>query len=156
MEDDVFRRFRWVIPGRLARSSAPYYNGRDEDQNMDQVAVDFLISRGINNIISLNSRPLSKAELDLLKIHGITYTHEAVEDFGTPTLAQLQTVNSNFASDRTTLVYCGYGQGRTGTAITALQLYTGRPLVENDFRAIGVETPGQIQALNELKDSLEK
>jgi hypothetical protein len=151
----VFRSFRWVITGRLARSSAPHYSGRDEDQNMDQEAVDFLVSEGITNIISFNAHPLSQEEMDRLNAQRITYHHICLPDFAAPTLNQLEMLQSYYTAGGPTLIYCGFGQGRTGTAISALQLYDGRRLVDIDYKANGVETSEQIKALDDLKDMLE-
>jgi protein tyrosine phosphatase len=155
-ETAVFRRFRWVIPGRLARSSAPHYNGHDEDQNMDQEAVDFLVGQEITNVISFNGYPLSREEIDRLKSRGISYHHIALPDYTAPTLAQLETLRSCYTAGGPTLIYCGFGQGRTGTAISALQLYDGRSMVETDYKDNGVETPDQIKVLNDLKNKLEQ
>jgi hypothetical protein len=155
-ETAVFRRFRWVTPGQLARSSAPHYNGNDEDQNMDQEAVDFLVSQGIKNVISFNGCPLSAEEMDRLSGQGITYHHIALPDYTAPTLDQLDLLRTYYLYGGTTLIYCGYGQGRTGTGVSALQLYDGRSMSEMDFRQNGVETEDQIKVLNDLKNKLEQ
>jgi len=42
LKNKVFRRFEWVIPGRLARSSAPYYDGEDSDEAINETSVEFL------------------------------------------------------------------------------------------------------------------
>ena len=153
VDESVWKRFKWVIPGQLARSSSPNYMSTDADQRMTPEAVSFLHANGITNIISLNKYPLSKKEQDLLSPL-ITYTHIPVPDFTAPTLDQLQLANSRFIG--TTLVYCGYGHGRTGTIISALQLYSGHALTLNDYRANHVETNTQMDVLNQLKWSLER
>ncbi|CUS15711.1 unnamed protein product [Tuber aestivum] len=55
-----------------------------------------------------------------------------------------------------TIVYCGYGDGRTGMAISAIQLFEGRALGELDFRANGVQCGGQIEALNALREGIHR
>ncbi|KAF8535037.1 hypothetical protein BDD12DRAFT_894324 [Trichophaea hybrida] len=84
LDEPVFSRFEWVIPERLARSSAPHYVCGDEDQSMDMEAVNFLVRNGITNLISVNTQPLSMRELLLLSCHEITYTHIAVADYHSP------------------------------------------------------------------------
>jgi protein-tyrosine phosphatase len=155
LEGLVFKRFEWVIPGRLARSSAPHYESHDEDQNMDTVAVDFLTRHGITNVINLNSCPLSWTEFSALLSNGITYTHISIEDFHAPTLSDFDSLNSSFTDSGTTLVCGGFGHGRIGTVISALQLYSGRRLCRSDFKANYVQTEEQFDALDKLKDKLE-
>jgi len=156
LEEPVFRRFEWVIPGRLARSSAPHYVSHDEDQNMNSAAISFLVSHGITNVISLNSYPLSLMELGLLLTNRISYTHVCVQDYHAPTLTDFDTISRSFTSSGTTLVCCGFGHGRTGTAISALQLFTGHRLRHTDFKVNYVQTELQFDALDTLKDSLER
>jgi protein-tyrosine phosphatase len=156
LEDPVFRRFKWVIPGRLARSSTPHFDSNDEDQNMNTEAVEFLSRHGITNVINLNTCPLSWTELAALYSKGITYTHIAIQDFQAPTLEEFDTINSNFTAALTTLVCGGFGHGRVGTAISALQLYTGRRLRRTDFKGNYVQTEVQFNELDQLKHKLER
>jgi hypothetical protein len=156
LDEPVFSRFEWVIHDRFARSSAPHYVTSDEDQTMDMEAVNFLVRYSITNIISLNTQPLSKRELLLLSCHEITYTHIAVADYHSPTPDEFDAINSSFKNSDTTLVYSGYGHGRTGTAVSALQLYSGRRLCHADFKANFVATEAQFDALKDLKEKLER
>jgi len=150
----AFRRFEWVIPGQLARSSAPYYNNQDSDQHMDSSAVRFLVDHGIQNIISLNSEKLSAEEQNRLRVVEITYNHIGVVDFTAPTREQFDLIHECAPGGRVTLVYCGYGHGRTGSAISALQLYYGRRMREIDFRENRVEDRTQYTALQALQRRL--
>lgn len=115
LDDPVFRRFRWVVPRRLARSSAPHYT--DESQNMSDDAIQYLVDHGITNVTSLNQVPLTNDVIERLRERGITYLHLPVEDFTAPTIDQLCKAHASYVSAQTTLVYCGYGHGRTGTVI---------------------------------------
>lgn len=143
-----FRRLQWVIPGRLARSSAPYYDSRDSDQKVDEAAISFLAGHGIEFLISLNSVPLSASDVEWLACEGIDYKHVPVQDFHAPTPAQLQQVCAVFdKANRATLVFSGYGQGRAGTAISAVQIHLGRELSESDMRGNLVKTQEQMEAL---------
>ncbi|KAI0248926.1 hypothetical protein BJV78DRAFT_737788 [Lactifluus subvellereus] len=136
-----FRRFEWVITesGWLARASAPNYDDTatadpDSTQNMDDNAVQFLVANGNN----------------------ISYTHLSVVDFQAPTLDDLDQAQQAYTSHISgrTLVYCGYGHGRTGTVITALQLYMGRDRTHADYYANHVEDPSQFAVLDQLRTNL--
>ncbi|RPA94556.1 hypothetical protein L873DRAFT_1814061 [Choiromyces venosus 120613-1] len=146
----VVRRFEWVVPERLARSSAPYYDSEDSDQSMNETSIYFLIGHGINRIISLNEIPLSSREKQKLKAEGISYTHVKVPDFAAPTQSQFDQIRDAYAKGGVTLIYCGYGDGRTGTAISALQIFQGRKLSHKDYRDQGVQSPSQLTALDAL------
>jgi len=124
---------------------------------MDEAAVHFLLQQGITHVISLNSEPLSPEELELLRKNGIHYTHVPVTDHTSPTLDQLKQIWTAYAAHRgeKTLVHCGYGEGRTGTAISAIQLNMGYDLKDGDYRANGVEYLTQIDTLDELKHELQ-
>lgn len=89
---EIFHRFQWVIPGQLARFSAPHYHGRDSIQNMDQAAVDELTRLGINTIVSMNSVPLSANQQALVATANIKYNHILVGGLQPPTLAQLTSI----------------------------------------------------------------
>ncbi|RPA94553.1 hypothetical protein L873DRAFT_1746802 [Choiromyces venosus 120613-1] len=148
--ESVVRRFEWVVPKRLARSSAPYYDSEDSDQSMNETSIDFLMGHGINRIISLNEIPLSSREKQKLKAAGISYTHVKVPDFAAPTQSQFDEIHDAYAKGGVTLIYCGYGDGRTGMAISALQIFQGRKLSHQDYRDHGVQSPSQLMALDAL------
>ncbi|RPA94551.1 hypothetical protein L873DRAFT_1814053 [Choiromyces venosus 120613-1] len=150
LEESVVRRFEWVVPQRLARSSAPYYDSEDSDQSMNETSIEFLMKRGINRIISLNEIPLSSREKGKLKARGISYTHVKVPDFAAPTQSQFDQIRDAYAKGGVTLIYCGYGDGRTGMAISALQIFQGRKLSHKDYRDHGVQSPSQLTALDAL------
>ena len=152
--NSVFRRFEWVIPGRLARSSAPYYNGEDADENINETSIEFLINYGIKNIISLNSVELSPRQKGWLRAAEISYSHIMAVECTPVTQEQFDQIWSAYDKSGATIVYCGYGDGRTGMAISAIQLFQGRALDDNDYRENGVQCPGQIAALNVLRDRI--
>ncbi|KAI0248924.1 hypothetical protein BJV78DRAFT_1284371 [Lactifluus subvellereus] len=158
-----FRRFEWVITesGWLARASAPNYDDTatadpDSTQNMDDNAVQFLVANGITNVISMNTYELSATEKQRLTDNNISYTHLSVVDFQAPTLDDLDQAQQAYTSHISgrTLVYCGYGHGRTGTVITALQLYMGRDRTHADYYANHVEDPSQFAVLDQLRTNL--
>jgi len=150
----VFRRFEWVIPGRLARSSAPYYNGEDADEAINETSIEFLHNYGIKNIISLNSVELSPRQRGWLRAAKISYSHIKAVECTAVTQEQFDQTWNAYKEAGVTIVYCGYGDGRTGMAISAIQLFQGRALDDNDFRANGVQCTSQLAALNALSDRI--
>ena len=143
---------------RLFRSSAPHYDGEDEIQTVTESDAQFLQTKGINGIISLNEFSYDSSSLALLKKYKIDYLHRPVIDFGSPTQADFAAANTFFLAHTVTLIHCGYGHGRTGTGVTALQLYAtkGANPPESDWSSVNhVEKETQIQALRQLKQSLQ-
>ncbi|PHH66662.1 hypothetical protein CDD81_6499 [Ophiocordyceps australis] len=162
-----FQRFKWVTkhlsPGdRLARSSAPHYSCDDSDQQLTDSSIEFLKQNGINHIISLNSQANDPAIESMLTAHGITYTPLPVADFTSPTVEQLNDGYISFRADRSgaTLVWCGFGHGRTGVMVTALQMFrqseksSPTQLSRNDYTDNHVETDNQVTLLDRLQNSL--
>ncbi|PWW77337.1 hypothetical protein C7212DRAFT_292159 [Tuber magnatum] len=146
----VFRRFEWVVPNRLARSSAPYYDGEDSDESINETSIRFLVKRGIQNIISLNSVEISPRERGRLDAAKISYSHIQTQQCCAPTQGQFDQIWNAFDKAGVTIAYCGYGDGRTGMAISAIQLFQGRTLSDMEYRANGVQCTSQIEALNTL------
>jgi len=154
IKNPVFRRFEWVIPGHLARSSAPYYNGEDADEAINETSIEFLNNYGIKNIISLNSVELSPRQRDWLHDAKISYSHIKAVECTAISQEQFDQILLAYAKAEVTVVYCGYGGGRSGMAISAIQLFHGRTLKDNDYRANGVECPSQLAALKALSNRL--
>jgi len=154
IKNPVFRRFEWVIPGRLARSSAPYYNGEDVDENINETSIEFLHNHKIKNIISLNSVELPLRQRGWLRTAEISYSHVRAVGCTAVTQEQFDQIWNAYGVGGVTIVYCGYGDGRTGMAISAIQLFQGRALGGNDFRANGVQCSSQLAALNALSDRI--
>ena len=121
----AFARFQWVLGGTLARSAQPNYVGpKDADHTVRPFDVTFLQLNKIVCVISANSCDMNPKGRALLKAAGIDFYHAKVTDHAAPTPEQLQEVANRIEGYRTrkdnpgaTLVYCGYGQGRTGTYV---------------------------------------
>ena len=90
----------------------------------------------------------------MLKQKNIKYIHLKVEDFYPPTKKQLidgvKAIESN--KKGYTLVYCGYGQGRTGTMITAWEILTKQKSIDSAIKNSTAETSQQEAVLKELAD----
>ena len=147
---------------KLYRASAPNYdeNIGDKSQNLTQAAVNYLVSQGINSIISFNEYEYTAAEK--ARLGSIKYLHIKLGDFKPPTLQQFAQANTFFLSNTSTLVHCGYGHGRTGTGITGLQIYTEngknlQPLASSWTTPLvsggnNVETREQVSILSEQRN----
>lgn len=170
-DDAGFHRFRWVkdhMPkdDKLARSSAPHYSTADSDQKLTDDSIRFLKDNKIEHVISLNSQADSNDDLKTkLKNNDIAYTPLPVKDFHAPTSNELSKGNTEYRKHRNgTLVWCGYGHGRTGTMVTALQIYAEKDksspekLSHDDYKKNNVEqkhqgtSTGQFEVLDELQN----
>ena len=160
---DAWQRFEEVTKDlptgkRLYRSSAPHYDDEDEVQTVAESDEQFLQSKSITGVISLNQYPYDSNSLALLKKYKIDYLQRPVVDFNSPTQADFAAANTFFLAHTATLIHCGYGHGRTGTGVTALQLYAtkGANPRESEWVSVNhVEKDTQIQALRDLKKSLQ-
>ncbi|KAK8142352.1 hypothetical protein G3M48_008895 [Beauveria asiatica] len=106
-----------------------------------------------------NDETIKKA----LKDTGIAYTPLPVEDFHAATLYDFRRGWEAFTHHRgrsRTLVWCGYGHGRTSTMITALQMYAQHERgqlatwTRADYARNHVEDPTQEEALDALQQRL--
>ncbi len=155
--DQIFKQFEWVIPDKLARSSAPHYDIKvgDKSQNMDDNAIKFLEKCKIKNVISLNEFRLPETAIMKLDSKKIKYLHLKVKDYDAPKIGQLRDAHKSYNKAQTTLVYCGFGHGRTGTAIAAFKLYEGKRYTRDQYRKLfHVETKEQCDVLDELAKEL--
>jgi len=143
----------YLLPGRtIYRASCPNYGASRE---LTQKAVDWLKQNEVNSIISFNSVPYNQAELDRLNAAGISYRHYETEDWTSPSIKDLKEAAAFHESFPTavTLVHCGYGHGRTGTGVSAIQLYASDgvwPLEHQWMIDNKVEAIGQVESLREL------
>lgn len=116
-----FTNFQWVLEGVVARSSQPFYHGHDKKQTIGPVEAQFLKSNNIGCIISANHCVMSNVGKKMLSNAGIQFHHYQVMDYQPPSRFQLVSaanlIEATRAAGRATLVYCGYGQGRTGSFV---------------------------------------
>lgn len=162
-----FKRFEWVTshlaPGdKLARSSVPHYSCGDGDQALTDDSIQFLKKKGVVHVISMNSCAYSWAIASMLKANGIAYTPLPLEDYETSRIHHLNDGIQAFRAHRSgaTLIWCGYGHGRTGVMVSAIQIAreSEKPeptdLTLTDYRFNNIETSAQIALLNRLQTSL--
>ncbi|PHH90887.1 hypothetical protein CDD83_2348 [Cordyceps sp. RAO-2017] len=155
-----FKRFEQVTDflqsdDRLFRSSAPNYQKTDADQALDAESIGFLKEKGIGLVISLNGDAENKDIKTALEGAGIDYLPLPVKDYETPAGEVLDRGFDGFQRARAAgvLVWCGFGHGRTGSMVSALQIRTqaaltaGTELSMADFGRNNVETWSQKMSL---------
>ncbi|MGE8099448.1 protein-tyrosine phosphatase family protein [Pseudomonas fluorescens] len=145
---------------KVFRSSQPYYNDTDDTlQKFDTPAIALLKVYNIKGIISLNHNLIYETSAVALSKENITYHNLAIVDFSTPSAKELlqgcKAIDSVLDKGGNALVYCGFGQGRTGTMMTAYGIYKlpkGSPAskLEALIDASTAETDDQEKALREL------
>ncbi|WP_395344087.1 hypothetical protein PN836_004915 [Ningiella sp. W23] len=169
------RNFQWVQTRglRIARCAQPNYNrsvGKDENHTISHEQLQYIMRNGIKTVISLNRAilaPISKAHLN---VNHIEYFHFPKQDYTALDLNDHQMIDNIIQRRKDCgafLFYCGYGQGRTGTAIAGLatkylvchqQDYFSRMHFKQyiDFvsSAFGVETNAQVLELIKYAKSL--
>ena len=158
-----FTRFQWVLPGAVARSAQPNYGISDAPHTVTPFDVRFLQLNKVKCVISANHCDMDREGSKRLNAGGIDFLHAPVPDFTAPLPPILRVIANTIETTRTrkkdpgaTLVYCGYGQGRTGTYIAAwamIKYMAGRPEIKDMcthafLRAqFGVEKPEQSRAV---------
>lgn len=167
--------FRWENvskhpgPYTLHRSSSPNYDEDvgDSSQRVDDKGIAFLHKYKIGHVICLNSDELSSFKIGTELANAkprIEFTRVPVKDFHSPTLVDMENGYQAYLAKKTaTLVWCGYGHGRTGTMITALQYKIEKAkgktvdFKDADYKANYVEqyhggvSTGQYETLNKLQ-----
>ncbi len=163
-----FRNFQWVAVGKLARCAQPGYAGAvDTVQEITDTQLRYLKRNNIKNIISLNHCHMKAESVTLLRNNGIQFTHYLVADFTAVGLQRLGAIAGQIGGNGATLIYCGYGEGRTGTAVSA---WAVRHILERDRQffsdfnwlrlalflkfAFGTETIEQYQDIGDYIKSL--
>ncbi|MBW8354007.1 MULTISPECIES: fused DSP-PTPase phosphatase/NAD kinase-like protein [Pseudomonas] len=143
------------------RSSQPYYKGKDEIQDINDKVLDALKLKNVKTIVSLNHLPAKQSPEELRK-KGIEYLHLKLEDYAAPSVGQLKQgcdlIAATHKKKQGSLVYCGAGFGRTGTMMTAYQIYItpGCTLaqLQKYIDASTAETAAQEKALRDFHKSL--
>ncbi|PHH66881.1 hypothetical protein CDD81_5233 [Ophiocordyceps australis] len=163
-----FKHFEWISnihmapTDRLARSGAPHYECNDSDQELTDESIQFLKEKDIDNIISVNFEANSPAIKDKLRANGIQYTPLPVKDMASPSLEQIMQAYLAFrsATRGATLVWCGFGHGRSGVIVTAFEMLRAAELQlhhyfnDVDYRKRHIESARQIRTLEKLQDFL--
>ena len=151
-------RFQWVLEGKLARCAQPGgFTGSDRAHTVNRHDAYFLTSKNITRVISVNSRTMDQAGQTALTNAGIAFHHFPIPDYHAPTAWELWEVARLIETGRgATVIYCGFGAGRTGTFVAGWAKLRHKPttkglddatFLKNNF---GVEAACQTQVLNTL------
>jgi atypical dual specificity phosphatase len=134
--------FSWVIKDVLAGSGMP----------MTYSQYIWLVRNGIRTIVTIREVPLPSEWLTNISID---YFHLKVEDYGAPSLANMDaTVNfvkEQIDDGKPVMVHCAAGRGRTGTILAAYFLKNFNLTAERAIKKIRDLRPGSIQSLPQEK-----
>ncbi|WP_194791645.1 protein-tyrosine phosphatase family protein [Pseudomonas sp. UFMG81] len=127
----IFRNWVGERNGKVKvyRSSQPNYSGKDTAPVFSRGIMRWLTSANLNIklVISLNEFKLGGGGFAKFQLEKIKYLHVPVEDFGVCELKHLkeacELMDQALKAKNSVLVFCGYGQGRTGMMVTAHEIY---------------------------------
>ena len=134
--------FSWVIEDGLAGSGMP----------MTYSQLIWLIRNGIKTIVTIREVSLPSK---WLANKAIDYFHLKVEDYGAPSLSEMDTtvnyVKEHINDGKPVMVHCAAGRGRTGTILAAYFLKNFNLTAEQAIKKIRDLRPGSIQSLAQEK-----
>jgi atypical dual specificity phosphatase len=112
------RFFSWLYPGRLAGMSTPRH----------EADIDTLAEMGFTHILTLTAEsPLDETWFT----HRVTHIYLPIENYGAPTLQEMDMLYTRFTCGGTWLVHCGGGVGRAGTVLACLLAMFGDEVRED-------------------------
>ena len=137
--------FFWVIRGELAGSERPTH----------KYDLELLIAQGIKTIVSLTEDPL---DLDLVESFNINTHHFPIKDLTAPNLIQINSfiklVKKELENNKSVLVHCLGGVGRTGTMLACYLVNLGY-MPKDAIRRVRQIQPGSIHLRSQVLSILE-
>jgi atypical dual specificity phosphatase len=132
--------FSWVIEGKLAGCGLPV----TEDE------FKWVVDKGIKSIVTVREVPLPSEWFDA----GDTdYMHLRIEDFGAPTMEELDEVvdfiDKKIRTGKPVLVHCAAGKGRTGAVLAAYMVKKQNLTAKQAIEKIRIMRPGSVQSITQ-------
>lgn len=132
--------FSWVIDGKLAGCGLPV----TEDE------FEWLVDQGIRSIVTVREVALPSDWIDGVDID---YLHLTVEDFGAPTIEELDQaigfIDQQISSGRPVVVHCAAGKGRTGAVLAACLVKRQNLTAERAIEKLRSMRPGSVQSVSQ-------
>ena len=130
--------FSWVIEDKLAGSGLP----------VTENEFKWVVDKGIKSIVTVREVPLPSEWFDG---GDIDYLHLRVEDFGAPTVEEMDEVvnfiDRTISSGRAVLVHCAAGKGRTGAVLAAYIVKKQNLTAKHAIEKIRIMRPGSVQSI---------
>lgn len=132
--------FSWVVEGKLAGSGLPV----TEDE------FEWLVDQGIKSVVTVREVALPSEWFDGSDIE---YLHLQVEDFGAPTIEELDQavdfIDQEISNGRPVMVHCAAGKGRTGAVIAAYLVKKQSLTAERAIAKLRGIRPGSVQSVSQ-------
>jgi atypical dual specificity phosphatase len=130
--------FSWVVEGKLAGSGLPVTKNEFK----------WIVDKGIKSIVTVREVPLPFEWFDGADID---YVHLRVEDFGAPTLEEIDEVvnfiDKKIRGNRPVMVHCAAGKGRTGAVLAAYMVKRQKLSAKQAIEKIRILRPGSVQSI---------
>lgn len=132
--------FSWVIEGKLAGCGLPV----TEDE------FKWLADQGIKSVVTVREIALPSNWFDGADID---YLHLKIEDFGAPTLEELDQavdfIDQQIINGRPVTVHCAAGKGRTGAVLAAYLVKKQSLTAEQAIEKLRSMRPGSVQSVSQ-------
>ena len=132
--------FGWIIEGKLAGCGLPVTEGEFK----------WLADHGIKSVVTVREVALPS---DWFDGGDIDYLHLQVEDFGAPTIEELDQavdfIDQQISNGRPAMVHCAAGKGRTGTVLAAYLVKKQNLSAEQAIEKVRNVRPGSVQSVSQ-------
>jgi atypical dual specificity phosphatase len=132
--------FSWVIEGKLAGCGLP----------VTESEFKWVVDKGIKSIVTVREVPLPSEWFDA---GDIDYMHLRVEDFGAPTMEELDEavdfIDKKIRTGKPVLVHCAAGKGRTGAVLGAYMVKKQNLTAKQATEKIRIMRPGSVQSITQ-------
>tara|TARA_B100001750_G_scaffold104106_1_gene82360 strand:- start:5033 stop:5536 length:504 start_codon:yes stop_codon:yes gene_type:complete len=128
--------FKWLIDNKIAGSG--FINTKTE--------LDFLINHNISAVLTLTTSSLND---EVISNKSVTFKHiSTIEDHSLPSIDHLvdaiQFINECMMNNKSVVVHCRAGIGRTGTVLAAFLINSGMS-VDESVNEVRKKRPGSIE-----------